>query len=172
MTGFDNALERARQLLDKAAFLAPLATRIVIGLAFFHTGSGKWHNFAHTVEFFTSLGIPAPAANAAFVSTLELVGGPLLIVGLLTRPVAALLSSTMVVALLTADRANFLASWGSASETSPTDIAAFTFLLFLGWLVFHGPGTLSLDRLLGTLWKRRHAGLSQPAWAGGKGTTP
>lgn len=145
---FTNAVEKGRAVLDRLAPLPAAATRIVLGLAFFHTGSGKWHNFDNTVAFFTSLGIPAPAANAAFVSSLELVGGLLLIAGLLTRPIAALLSSTMVVALLTADRETFLSSWTAASESSPTDVAAFVFLLFLSWLVVHGPGALSLDRLV------------------------
>jgi len=54
----------------------------------------------------------------------------------------------MVVALLTADKADFLASWGSAAEKSPTDIAAFVFLLFLLWLISYGAGKLSLDALL------------------------
>lgn len=130
------------------AFLAPLATRIVVGWAFYLTGSGKWAHFDNTVTFFTELGIPFPQANAAFVSTLELVGGICLILGLFTRLMATGLASTMVVALLTADKARFLESWSTASEVSPTDISAFVFLLFFLWLALYGPGALSLDRLL------------------------
>jgi putative oxidoreductase len=130
------------------AFLAPLATRVVVGWAFYLTGSGKWAHFDNTVTFFTELGIPFPEANAAFVSTLELVGGVCLILGLFTRLMATGLASTMVVALLTADKARFLESWSTASEVSPTDISAFVFLLFLLWLALFGPGPLSLDRLL------------------------
>jgi putative oxidoreductase len=130
------------------AFLAPLATRVVVGWAFYLTGSGKWAHFDNTVTFFTELGIPFPQANAAFVSTLELVGGVCLILGLFTRLMATGLASTMVVALLTADKARFLESWSTASEVSPTDISAFVFLLFLLWLALFGPGPLSLDRLL------------------------
>jgi len=130
------------------AFLAPLATRIVVGWAFYLTGSGKWAHFDNTVTFFTELGIPYPVANAAFVATLELVGGIALIVGLFTRLFAAGLASTMVVALLTADKQRFLESWSTASEISPTDISAFVFLLFFAWLALYGPGPLSLDRLL------------------------
>jgi putative oxidoreductase len=133
--------------LERFGFIAPLATRIVIGLAFLQTGLGKWAHMDRTADFFASLGIPLPGANAAFVATLELVGGGALVVGLLTRPFAALLSSTMIVALLTADREAFLASWSRASETSPTDVTSFVFLLFLLWLLTRGPGTLSLDRL-------------------------
>src|SRR5512144_3298983 len=95
---------RAAALL---AFLPPLLTRLVIGQAFFFTGRGKLQNPEGVVSFFTDLGIPFPAANAAFVSRLEYYGGMLLIAGLLTRVVALLLGSTMVVALATADRANF-----------------------------------------------------------------
>jgi putative oxidoreductase len=130
------------------AFLAPLATRVVVGWAFYLTGSGKWAHFDNTVTFFTELGIPFPQANAAFVSTLELLGGVCLILGLFTRLMATGLASTMVVALLTADKARFLESWSTASEVSPTDISAFVFLLFLLWLALFGPGPLSLDRLL------------------------
>lgn len=130
------------------AFLAPLATRVVVGWAFYLTGSGKWAHFDNTVTFFTELGIPFPQANAAFVSTLELVGGICLILGLFTRLMATGLASTMVVALLTADKARFVESWSTASEVSPTDISAFVFLLFFLWLALYGPGALSLDRLL------------------------
>ncbi len=130
------------------AFLAPLVTRIVVGWAFYLTGSGKWAHFDNTVTFFTELGIPYPVANAAFVATLELAGGIALMVGLLTRIFAAGLASTMVVALLTADKQRFLESWSTASEISPTDISAFVFLLFFAWLALYGPGPLSLDRLL------------------------
>jgi putative oxidoreductase len=130
------------------SFVAPLLTRIVIGHAFFLTGRGKWANFDNTVAFFTELGIPAPQANAAFVSTLELVGGVCLIIGLLTRLMSAGLASTMVVALMTADKEKFLGSWSATSEIGPTDVTAFVFLMFLSWLVLYGPGMLSVDRLL------------------------
>jgi putative oxidoreductase len=130
------------------AFIAPLATRVVVGWAFYLTGSGKWAHFENTVTFFTELGIPYPQANAAFVSSLELVGGIALILGLFTRLFATGLASTMVVALLTADKARFVESWSSSSEVSPTDISAFVFLLFFAWLVLYGPGALSVDALV------------------------
>jgi putative oxidoreductase len=130
------------------AFLAPLATRVVVGWAFYLTGSGKWAHFDNTVTFFTELGIPFPQANAAFVATLELVGGICLVLGLLTRLFATGLASTMAVALMTADKERFLESWSTASDFSPTDISAFVFLLFLLWLALYGPGVVSLDTLL------------------------
>ncbi len=129
--------------------LAPLVTRLVLGHTFLLTGMGKWRNFDNTVGFFTDIGIPAPAANAAFIATLELVGGVLLMLGLGTRVVAALLSSTMVVALLTADRSDFVNAFAwSGAEKGLTDVVPFVFLMFLGWLVAFGPGPISVDRKL------------------------
>lgn len=144
--------QRLDRIVDTGArtlsFIAPLATRIVIGLAFFQTGLGKWRHMPNIVSFFESLGIPFPAFNAHLVASMELVGGAALILGVLTRFFASGLAVTMVVALLTADTADFLASWGSASELSPTDVTAFTFLLFLLWLVVYGAGRASVDAVL------------------------
>jgi putative oxidoreductase len=149
---FRGTLQRANGLVEritgKLASVAPLATRIVIGLAFFQAGSGKFRNFEHVIGFFDSLGIPFPAFNAGLVATMETVGGLVLIFGLFTRFFASGLTITMVVALLTADTTDFLAAWGGASELSPTDVTAFTFFLFLLWLVFYGAGKLSVDALL------------------------
>ena len=145
---FRPAIRFGLKVLGALAFLAPLATRLVMGQAFFLTGRGKLENFPRTVEFFTSLGIPMPELNAAFVSRLESYGGMLLIVGLATRLVAAGLASTMVVALLTADKQTFLDALRGAGDSGLTDVTPFVYLLLLGWLVLAGPGAASLDRLL------------------------
>jgi putative oxidoreductase len=139
---------RALKLAAALAFLAPLATRLVLGQAFYQTGSGKIENFANTVGFFSALGIPLPEANAFFVSRLEFWGGLLLLVGLATRLVAAGLASTMVVALATADRATFLDALRGTGDAGLTDVVPFVYLLFLGWLVLAGPGSVSLDTLV------------------------
>ena len=136
------------QVTEKLGFIAPLATRIVIGLAFFQAGSGKFRHFDNIVGFFQGLGIPFPAFNAGLVASMETVGGIMLILGLFTRFFASGLSITMVVALITADSASFLSSWSGASENSPTDVTAFVFLLFMLWLVFYGAGKVSLDAIL------------------------
>jgi len=146
---FARASSAARRAVDRLAFLAPLATRITLGLGFLRTGTGKWQHFDNIVGYFASLGIPFPTVNAALVATFEVVGGALLLLGLFTRPAAAVLSTVMVVALLTADGGTFLASWGSASEASPTDVASWVFLLYLLWLVAYGAGAVSLDRVIG-----------------------
>ena len=130
------------------SFLAPLLTRLVIGYAFYQAGGGKLANFDNTVSFFTDLGIPFPAANAHFVARLEYYGGLLLVVGLGTRIVAALLGSTMVVALMTADQESFLNALKGVGDAGLTDVVPVVYGLFLLWLILSGPGLASLDALV------------------------
>ena len=136
------------------AFLAPLVTRLVMGQAFYFTGHGKLANFDRTAAFFADLGIPFPVLNAGFVSALELVGGICLIVGLGSRIFAVLLSGSMVVALLTADKQTFIDKF----PADITDVTPFVYLLFLVWIALYGPGPISLDRLLGKVLGRNAKG--------------
>jgi putative oxidoreductase len=148
------------RITSPLAFLAPFTTRLVLGVGFYYHGSGKLGNLGQVTSFFSDLGIPLPAANAHFIGTLELVGGICLVLGLGTRIFAALLSCTMIVALLIADGGDWLKKF----PADITDVTSFTYLLFLTWLVFYGPGPFSLDRLL-TNWLRSDARLveSSPA---------
>jgi putative oxidoreductase len=140
--------ERALALAGLLTFLPPLLTRLLMGQAFYLTGRGKLANFDNTVQFFTSLGIPMPDLNAAFVSRLEYYGGIALILGLFTRFVAAGLASTMVVALATADKQTLFDALRLSGDHGPTDVVPLVYLLFLAWLVIVGPGGLSLDTIL------------------------
>lgn len=142
------------------SFLAPLLTRIAEGYAFFLTGRGKLEHLDNFVTFFSELGIPFPEINAHVVARIEYYGAILLILGLFTRLAAAGLLSTMVVALLTADRMQFLESWKPTGDVGPLDIAAFVNLLLLSWLVLYGPGPVSLDRLV-RRWLRPDEGLEE-----------
>ena len=49
-----------------------LLIRVYWGWQFAQTGWGKLHNLPHVIEFFTSLGLPAPGPTAVFVSVFEL----------------------------------------------------------------------------------------------------
>lgn len=138
----------AKKLLGYVDFVPGALTRLVVGFAFFDSGRGKLANMDNTVNFFTDLGIPFPELNAAFVARLEYYGGMLLLVGLLTRLVALLLSSTMIVALLTADRQGFMEALTRSGEIGLSDIAPFVLGVLLSWLVVKGPGLLSLDTFL------------------------
>ena len=65
----------ALRLTARFTWLGPLVVRLVIGVAFVVTGWGKLHNLDKVTEYFASLHIPLPGAQAAFVSTGERVGG-------------------------------------------------------------------------------------------------
>jgi putative oxidoreductase len=137
--------EKALRYVD---WVPGLLTRLVVGFAFFDSGRGKLANMENTVNFFTDLGIPFPELNAGFVSRLEYYGGMLLLLGVATRIVALLLSSTMIVALLTADRETFVGAFTRSTEIGLSDIAPFVLGVLLSWLVVKGAGALSVDALL------------------------
>lgn len=126
------------------SFLAPLLTRLVIGVGLYYTGHGKLQNLDRTTDFFGSLGIPFAHANAVFVSCLEYVGGMCLVVGLFTRIFSSLLCASLLVAVLTADRGTFVEKFAA----DLTDVTSFVYLLFLLWLALYGPGPVSIDRFL------------------------
>lgn len=136
------------KLTSALAFVAPLLTRVTLGYAFFLTGRGKLADLDQFAGFLGELGVPFPAAQAPLVAGLEFIGGICLALGLLTRVMGAGLGATMVVALLTADRATFLGSWAPTGEVGPLDVAPWVFVLLLSWLVLYGPGKVSLDALL------------------------
>jgi putative oxidoreductase len=148
---FQSTSKAVSRLIETVQFAAPLLTRLIVGITFFFTGQGKLQNLDRTASFFSDLGIPFPGANAIFISSLEFVGGICLIAGLGTRVFAALLSSTMVVALLTADKDSFVSKF----PADLTDVSPVVLLLFLLWLVLYGPGAASLDRLIGYALRRR-----------------
>jgi len=109
-------------------------------------------NHANVVEFFTSLGIPAPALNAWFVGGLECFGGLLLLVGLCSRPIAFMMAINMAVAYLSVqeDRATVLELF---NDPAPFLAAAPFFFLLMSVLVLaFGPGLLSIDAWLKGRW--------------------
>jgi putative oxidoreductase len=134
--------------VDALKPIAPLLARVVIGHAFLETGIGKWQSLPDIAEYFASLGIPAPGANAVFISSLEVVGGIALMLGIGTQLFAALLSTTMVVALSTADRAGLVGAITGSGDQALTEILPVVFLMPLTCLVAYGAGTFSLDYVL------------------------
>lgn len=81
-----------------------LLLRIALGGVLFAHGLQKFTvmGVGQVGEFFASLGLPAPELAASLVSTLELVGGIALILGVLVRPIAVLAAAELLVASLTA----------------------------------------------------------------------
>jgi putative oxidoreductase len=113
--------------------------RMVTGVLFVTFSIGKFADHAQESADFEHYGIPAPEVATYLVGALELAGGVLLVVGLLTRPAAFLLACNMVGAIATAGRID-----GGSFHlgVAPTMLVA---MLFLVWA---GPGRLALDRAL------------------------
>lgn len=127
---------------DRVRWLPPLLLRIVLGVTFLKTGWGKLHHLPQVKAYFHSLHIPAADLQAPMVATIEFVGGVLLLAGLATRVVAALLIGVMTVAIYTAiwPQADGLAAVLAGVEA--IYLAAFI------QLAVSGGGALSLDHLL------------------------
>jgi len=131
-----------------------LAVRLYWGWQFWQAGWGKVTNIPHVTEYFTSLGVPAPALNAYFISWLEVVGGILLALGLFSRLIAFPLTIDMIVAYVVGDRE----ALGSIFSNPDKFYAAapYTFLFASFLILFFGPGKLSLDSLI--VWYRKKRG--------------
>ena len=123
-----------------------LAVRLYWGWQFTQAGWGKLNDIGKVVNFFTSLGIPAPALNAYFVSGLEFAGGLLLLLGLGSRLIALPLTVDMIVAYITADREALFSIISNPDKF--TAAAPYTFLVASLLVLIFGPGRLSLDTLL------------------------
>jgi len=72
----------------------------MVGGVFFWEGLLKFVYVNQGVGRFTKLGMPFPAFTANFVGCLEIVGGLLLLLGLLTRLIAVPFLIEMIAAML------------------------------------------------------------------------
>jgi putative oxidoreductase len=145
---------RALEVLGRLHWLAPLVGRLAVGLLFMSTGWGKVHSLDKVTHFFETLGIPAPGLNAVVVGYSELICGTLLVVGLLTRLATVPLIVSMIVAILTAKRAELHGLFDLVGFDE------FTYLCVLVMLAIIGPGTASLDHAIA-----RRLGWAKPAAA-------
>ncbi|MDR3735831.1 MAG: DoxX family protein [Acidobacteriaceae bacterium] len=136
----------------QAPFL--LAVRLYWGWQFAQSGWGKLHNLAKVTDFFTSLGIPAPALLAHFCAGLEFVGGILLILGLASRFISLLLVGNMVVAFYTAEREALFSVIRDPGKFYTAD--AYTFLFAALLILIFGAGALSVDHLLRHHFAKKH----------------
>jgi putative oxidoreductase len=132
----------ALQILGRLDWAPPLLARLVIGAIFVPTGWGKLHNLPDIVSFFRELGIPYPELQAPLASTVELVGGTLVLVGLATRLASVPLIVTMVVAIVTAVWPQ-VDSWRELFGKEELH-----YIALLAYLVVSGPGAISLDALV------------------------
>jgi len=126
----------AYALLDKFGSPALILCRILIGFLFWQHGASKFGLLVGRMAEFPSI--------LWFAGVLEFFGGPLIALGIFTRPVAFLLAGEMAYAF-----------WGSHVPRGPSilpienggELATLFCFLYL-YLVTTGPGWLSLDRLM------------------------
>ncbi|NOT25689.1 MAG: DoxX family protein [Acidobacteria bacterium] len=111
---------------------ALVALRIVAGILFIPHGTGK---ISPTLD---------PVSLRAFAMVLELVGGPMIILGLYVRPLAFVLSGEMAFAYFLS-HAPF-GFWGSFAEPNQEAAILFCFLFLFIWA--KGAGAWSLDAVL------------------------
>lgn len=128
-----------------------LAVRVYWGWQFYVAGVGKLSDISKVVEYFTSLGVPAPAFNAHFIAWLETTGGILLILGLASRLIAVPLLIDMIVAFVVADREALTSIISEPEKFYKADPFIFLFTSLL--VLIFGPGWLSLDTLIA--WYRK-----------------
>jgi putative oxidoreductase len=149
-----------RRLLSSNAPAATALIRVLVGSVFLSEGIQKFlFPAALGAGRFARIGIPWPEAMGPFVGGIEIVGGALLLLGLLTRPAAFVLLINISVAILSTKipillgRGFWLFSlpdlksygfWSMAHEAR-TDFSMFLGLLFL---LIVGAGSWSADRKL------------------------
>jgi putative oxidoreductase len=119
--------------------------RLYWGWGFLQAGWGKFtvQGLDKVAGFFGNIGIPLPMANAVLVSTVETVGGLLLILGLCTRVTTVPLIITMIVAMITTESealGQFFSDPGVLIASDP-----FQYFFAMCILFCFGAGMISLD---------------------------
>lgn len=131
---------------DKA--LAPLLLRVGVGLALMPHGAQKlfgWfggYGLEGTGQWMASIGLQPGLLMAALAGAAEFFGGLALLLGLLTRPAAALTAFTMLIAVFSVHIGNgfFMANNGYEY--------AFVLLVAALSLLISGGGRYSVDGLI------------------------
>ena len=123
--------------LQKISAFAPLPVRIMAGIAFILHGLPKFENLQGTQGFFSSVGIPAELALV--IGLLEVIGGTLLIVGLVTRITSILFIIEMIGAIIVVKSGNgFMGQGGYEVDLLLMSISIS--------LLLSGPGRVSIER--------------------------
>lgn len=133
--------------------LALFLLRVVVGGVLLAHGAQKIFEYtpAGTAASFEKMGVPAAAFVGPAVGWLELIGGALIVVGLLTRVVAALLAVDMLGALFLVHlKAGLFVAQGGFEF-----VAVLAAVLLA--LVLAGPGKLALDAAVMPRMRRSRA---------------
>jgi putative oxidoreductase len=141
--GFVNKIETSAQNISfKLDPILRLLPRIIIGIVFVPAGWGKLQNLSRTIEYFHSLGIPMASVQAPMAALCEVTFGVCVLVGLYTRLATIPLLGIMMVALMTAHKADITDVFALV-ELAPALYAVILLCIFA-----MGSGALSLDQML------------------------
>ena len=155
-----NAYAMFGRLSNKLQSPFLLAVRLYWSWQFAQSGWGKLHRLDGVTEFFTSLNIPFPHANAILVSNLEFFGGILLILGLASRLTGLVLSGNMLIAYLTADREALSSIFSDPGKFYAADPYNFLFASVL--MLIFGAGLFSVDAILARVFAKPTAKVRTP----------
>lgn len=130
----------AKDTLGPVGDAGLLILRLGVGLAlaFLH-GIGKFPPSEGFVQMVGGLGFPAPVFFAWLAAIAELIGGLMLAVGLLTRPVALFVTLHFMFVMFVAH----------AGDTFGERELPFLFLIWALTLLLTGPGRYSIDAMIG-----------------------
>jgi putative oxidoreductase len=125
-----------------------LAIRLYWGFQFVQDGWGKLTHLAKVMEFFFSLGLPAPWLAALMVALVELCGGIFFALGIASRLTALVLFANMTMAYLSVpdDRVNFSHILSKPDDFYKADPYTYWFAALL--ILILGPGVFAVDWLL------------------------
>lgn len=127
--------------------------RIVAGLIFILSGTMKLFGYPPSPTPMPSFEL---LSQVGIAGILETFGGLAITLGLLTRPVAFVLSGEMAVAYF---QFHFPQSF---FPTNNQGIPAALYCFFFLYLAFAGPGEWSIDTLIARRSRRRHFGSMDP----------
>ena len=140
--------ELIKKLVSTDDTFATLALRVPVGIIFMAHGAQKlfgWfggYGLTATGNWMESIGL-APGILMAFLAgSGEFFGGLFILLGLFTRPAAAVLSITMLVAIFTVHFANGLFMANNGYEFGLALLAASVSL------ILSGSGKLSADKMI------------------------
>lgn len=135
-----------------ASAFGPTVLRLALGVVFLAHGAqklfGVWGGDGPTgtAAFFNQLGLSPAYVLALSIGVVELAGGILLLAGLFTLPVCAVLAANMTVAIWKVHAANgFFLNWKNAPGFGHGYEYNLVLLAGLVALMLTGPGALSLD---------------------------
>ena len=153
MKSFANLYARFSVLASYLQSPFLLAVRLYWGWQFAQSGWGRLHHISQATSFFASLNLPFPQATVIAISTLEFVGGILLITGLASRLTGLLLAGDMFVAYLTADREALSSIFSDPGKFYGAD--PYTFLFAALIVLIFGAGLFSVDAWLSRRYQAR-----------------